>query len=447
MSIKNLPIVAIVGQPNVGKSTLMNKIIRKPLAVTSTVSGTTRDRQYADTSWNGEYFTLTDTAGINFAAKGELENSMNQQIEIALAEADVILFVADGKESPGAIDQSTVQKFRKIKKPVILAVNKVDSPKLREEKLAEFKRLGIKNIFTVSAISGAGIGDMLDEIAKILHSENKNSKSSPTETNPDSISIAIVGKPNVGKSTILNQILKEDRVVVSPAAGTTRAAIDSDIQIQNQNYTFIDTAGLKKKAFRQEEPDVFSGFQTFKSIRRSDVCFFVLDASEEITKQDQRVAGEIFALEKGCIILASKVDLYKGDQQKLKDYISLHFPFLWMCPIFFVSGLTGDGLEEALDAIKPIWERRNKTIDEQSLAEFLKKALLKNSPKLLRDQKPPKVYRLRQLDTNPPKFELLVNHPAAISTQFRKFLENSIIRQLDFFGTPIMLKLKGKDKS
>jgi len=281
---------------------------------------------------------------------------------------------------------------------------------------------------------------------------------------PLAIAVSIVGKPNVGKSSLYNAILKEERVVVSPAPGTTRTAIDSKVKINGVDYTFIDTAGLKKKEYRQADPDIFSGFQTFKSIRRSDVCLFVLDAASEITKQDQAVAREILDMQKGCIILANKIDLVpeaadkadgkmvkKGGSddsyRNVKDYISHHFPFLWMSPLFFVSALTGQGLEEAIEAIKPIWERRNTLMDNQTLSEFLTRVLKKNSPKLLRDQKKPKVFALRQLEVNPPKFELLVNHPAAISLQFRKFLENSIIKELDFWGTSIVLKLKGKDKS
>jgi len=463
---KLLPIVAIVGQPNAGKSSLMNKIGKQPLAITSDVSGTTRDRQYLDTSWNGVDFTLVDTAGLSLNPADELELSFLKQIEVALAEASAIILVADGKEPARALDQNILKKFRSIKKPTVLAINKLDSSKQWEEKLVEFRSLGIKNLFPISALSGRGIGDMLDKIVGVLPVGNGRDHSLPDDDHTDSIAVSIVGKPNVGKSSIFNKILDEERVVVSPVAGTTRAAIDSDINISGVDYTFIDTAGLKKKEYRQEQPDVFAGFQTFKSIRRSDVCFFVIDAAQEITKQDQSVANEIINMQKGCIILANKCDLLSDSPlplgeglgvrvqkqaddhyQTTRDYISHHFPFLWTCPLFFVSGLTGDGLKEAVDSIKPIFDRRHKTISADDLKEFLKKVMLKNPPKLLRDQKKPKVLGLKQIATNPPMFELLVNHPAAISSQFRKFLENSITKFLDFYGTPITLKLKGKDKS
>ena len=462
----SLPLVAIVGQPNAGKSTLMNKISGHQSAITSDLAGTTRDRQYVDTAWNGVEFTLVDTAGLAEDENPQLELSLLKQIDVAVEQADVIMFVADGKEPVGAVNRQVLKKFRDNKKPMLLVVNKLDSARKPDEKIGEFSRLGIKPVFAVSAISGLGMRDMLDFVAEKAGTpsakKNKHDEEAPENHN---IAVSIVGKPNVGKSSIFNAILKEDRVVVSPIPGTTRTAIDSDIKINGRDFTFIDTAGLKKKEHRQTKPDIFSGFQTFKAIRRSDVCFFVIDANEEITKQDQRVASEIAAMDKGCIILVNKMDAYtqdnrgkKGGQwdgrgkaddeyKTLRDYISHHFPFLWMSPAFFVSAKTGEGLEEALAAIEPIFNSRHKTIDEATLKEFLAKKLKTNPPKLLRDQKPPKVFALKQLETNPPLFELYVNHPAAISLQFRKFLENAIIKELDFWGTPISLKLRGKDKA
>jgi len=380
-----LPIVAVIGPPNAGKSTLLNKIAGKPLAVTSDVAGTTRDRQYLDVAWGGRQFTLVDTAGLAFQSHDELEASIQKQIEAALTEADMAVLLVDGKEPAAALDTKMIKKFRSLKIPVTLAVNKVDSPKKLEETLAIFARLGVKPAFAVSAITGRGIGDLLDYIAESLP---KTAVQNQAEV-PTGIFVSIVGKPNVGKSSIFNAILKQERVVVSPVPGTTRTAIDSAIEIMGEKYTFIDTAGLKKKEHRQAEPDIFSGFQTFKSIRRSDVCFFVIDATEEVTKQDQRVAQEVFAMEKGCIVLANKFDLYKGKEDSLREYVSRFFPFLWSCPAIFVSAVDGTGIEQALAAIKPIYEARNKTIDSQFLADYLAKKLKTNPPKLLRDQKQP----------------------------------------------------------
>ena len=505
----SLPIIAIVGLPNAGKSTLLNKIAGTHTAVTSEVPGTTRDRQYLDTAWDGREFTLVDTAGIDhsllFSPSGrdalpgarqggsakvdnikELDSAIHEQIEIAAKEADILLFVIDGKTDPGSIPRDVLLKFRKSKKPVVLAVNKLDSAPKAAATLASFQRLGVKPAFGISSVTGRGIGDLLDSLVSILPEPlsptpfSSDIASAKLEAlSPDNrIAVAIVGKPNVGKSSLFNKILKEDRVVVSNVPGTTRTSIDSHIKMGDTDYTFIDTAGLKKKEHRQSKPDIFSGFQTYKSIRRSDVCFFVIDSTEEITKQDQAIAQEIFSQDKGCIILVTKIDAFVSspgrqssaasragkklndgrekmqststrgstdDQYRtLKDYVSHHFPFLWMSPVFFVSGKTGEGLEEALATIEPIYQRRHKVVDEDKLKLLLGKWMKKNPPKLLRDQKAPKVYGLKQLLTNPPLFELTVNSPGAISTQFRKSIQNAIIKELGFWGTPVNLTLRKK---
>ena len=444
-----LPIIAIVGEPNVGKSTLLNKIAGGKRAVTSHVAGTTRDRQYIDASWNGVNFTLLDTAGITFSVggqpspHGQLESSVNEQIDVGVAEADFLLFVVDGKQPTNALDRKALLKFRKIKKPVALVINKIDGARAIEPALADFQKLGIKPAFALSALTGRGLGDLLDYVTNNI----KDAKgAAPDQTPPDGIAVSIVGKPNVGKSSLFNRIIKQERVVVSPVPGTTRTAIDTKIEFNGGYYTFIDTAGLKKKAYRQEQPDVFGGFQTYHSIRRSDVVLMVIDAIETVTKQDQHIAQEIHKLHKGLILVASKMDLYRGTQEALRDYISLHFPFLAASPLFLVSSKTGVGVDEMLKAIKPIYDNRHKTVDQERLDRLLEQTLIHNPPKLLRDQKKPKVLGLSQTDTNPPAFELLVNHPAAISLQYRKYLEKNIIKNLDFWGTPIILRLRGKDR-
>ncbi len=436
-----LPLIAIVGEPNAGKSTLLNKIAGGMPAVTSPVAGTTRDRQYLDSSWNGVDFSMVDTAGITFSGGQELEYELTKQIDIAIEQADMIILVVDGKAGVEVIDRKTILKFRKIKKPIVLAVNKLDSPTKAEAMLAEFQSLGIKPLFSVSATTGRGIGDLLDHVAGYL----KEHDLIGYEVENPGIGVAIVGKPNVGKSSIFNTISKEERVVVSAIPGTTRTAIDTHITYNGDDYTFIDTAGLKRKDHRQALPDIFSGFQTFKAIRRSDIAFFVIDATEEITKQDQHIAAEIIDLDKGVIIVANKYDEFKGDAKELKDYITHHFPFLWFAPIFFASAKTGKGLDEVLAAIKPIYEARHKTVTPEELQQLLDGKMRHNPPKLLRDQKKPKVFGLNQLDTNPPLFELVVNHPAAISKQFRDAIKKSIVKQFEFWGTPINMMLRGKD--
>jgi GTP-binding protein len=465
MTTSHLPIIALVGPPNAGKSTLMNKIIGGALAVTSDIAGTTRDRQYVKTAFAGREFILADTAGLMFnhstsarnADSAELEKNIQTQIETALRTADVLIFVVDGKAPLSAIDRQVLIKFRKNPLPKILAVNKLDSNQKRIVQASEFSRLGIKPVCPISALTGVGVGDLLETAVNLLPPPSPE----PT-TLPEGIKVAIVGKPNVGKSSLFNKILNAPRVVVSNIPGTTRTSIDEHLTLNQQAYTFIDTAGLKKKDHKQSQPDIFSGYQTFKSIRKSDVCLLVLDALEPITVQDQKIAQEILSMQKGCIILVNKVDQYlaeakpkitrktlkKGQSdntyQSLQDYISHHFPFLWMCPVFFVSAKTGEGLSEALTAIQPIYTRRHKQISPTELTTFLTKKLKTQPPKRMWDQKAPKVYNLSQIEINPPTFELLVNFPPAISSQFKHYLENSIIRDLDFYGTPVKIHLKRK---
>ncbi len=435
-----IPLLAIVGEPNVGKSTLMNKIAGKRIAVTSVVAGTTRDRQYVDTVWNGVDFTMIDTAGITFGNEQELEAALTEQVEVAAEEANMLLFVVDGKEPVETIDRKALLKFRKMKKPIVVAVNKLDSPKNLEAYTAPFLRLGIKHVFPVSSLTGRGIGDMLDAVANEL-----KKVAVPKQEVPVGIAVSIVGKPNVGKSSILNKILGKKRVIVSPIPGTTRTSIDTQVKIKDQDYTFIDTAGLKRKEHRQKQPDVFSGFQTFKSIRRSDIVLFVIDATEPITKQDQVIAGEIFDLTKGVIIVVNKMDKYEGDEKELNDYVSLHFPFLWFSPVFMISADTGEGLEKVLDAIKPIYDNRMKEVDQANIDTLWEKTMKTNPPKRMLDQKVPKVYGLSQIQTDPPAFLLTVNHPAAISMQYKRYLLKQIIKHLDFWGTPIKLHLRKKE--
>jgi GTP-binding protein len=440
MNASNFPLVALIGAPNTGKSTLLNKIAGKHLAITANMAGTTRDRQYVDTFWDGVGFTLVDTAGLDLAGEGELEENIQKQIEVAVKEAQVLIMVADGKQPARALDASVLKHFRKTDKPIILAVNKLDSPKF-ETALAEFQVLGIKPLVAVSAVTGRGIGDLLDLVVKQL-------PQSPSEQPlPSGPAVALVGKPNVGKSSIFNRLLSEERVVVSATPGTTRTSIDTLLKFEGEDYTLIDTAGLKKKEHKQTQADLYSGFQTFKSIRRSDVVLFVVDSVEQVTKQDKQIAQEIIQMEKGCVILVNKMDIYDSEEKKLRDYVSFHFPFLWMCPIFFVSGKTGSNLKEALRAVKPIVENRQKEISAEDLENFLQRKLKQNPPKLLRDQKQPKVFSLTQIGHTPPAFELLVNHPATISSQFRHFLQNAIIKELGFWGTPVRLNLLGKDKT
>ncbi|GAC1413505.1 MAG: ribosome biogenesis GTPase Der [Candidatus Doudnabacteria bacterium] len=434
-------IVAIVGEPNAGKSTLLNKILEQRIALTSEVAGTTRDRFYAGTFWNDIDFTLVDTAGIIFEQRDELEKNVQKQVEIALQEADLILYVLDGKKSPESLDRNILLKLRKKKKDIILVINKIDAPKKIKETMDQYTFTGFKHIVALSSVAGIGVGDLLDEITNNL----KERGFSKIEKDPSQISVSLIGKPNVGKSSIFNKIIGEERVVVSAVPGTTRNVIDTDIVYKEKKIKFLDTAGLKKNEKNQAVPDIYASFQTIRAMHKSDVCILVIDVSAGITQQDQRIAGEIVAASKGLIIVANKIDLL-NDKEKLKLEKNLpdYFEFLWWAPAVSVSAKNGQGITEILDFILKIEETRHKTIDDETMRDFFFAKQKQREPQRIRDERVPKVYSLKQIASNPPVFLMAVNEPSAISMQFRKFIQNSIIKELGFWGTPVLLRLEAK---
>lgn len=453
------PKVALVGQMNAGKSTLFNRLAGERLAVTSDVPGTTRDRQYALITWEKRKFYIVDTAGLSFSVDKHdtLEKNVLKQIQTAKKEADILVMVVDGKVGVQGVDRQVLLEFRKAKQPVILAINKLDGFKEHESSKEAFQKLGIKTIVPLSSVSGRGTGNLMDEIVKKLPKTKPATRQS-TEAKAkagSSIHIAIVGKPNAGKSSIFNKILNDERVVVSETPGTTRTAIDSEIEIAGTNYTFIDTAGLKRKARNQPQPDVFSSFQVFKSIRKSDVCFLVIDAYEPLTHQDLAIAQAIKEQQKGCVIIANKVDKFtnfrkkeskhdKSLAEKIEKDVLAVFPFLKGSPVFLSSAVTGEGLGGAIEAAKEIYNIRLKETHQDDLNRLLAYRMKNFPPQLLKDQKKPKVFGLNQIGTNPPAFELIVNTPSAVSQAFIRGMENAIIKTLGYEGTPIKLLVKKK---
>ena len=433
--------VAIVGEPNVGKSTLLNKIVAERAALATSVPGTTRDRFYAPTSWNGVDFMLVDTAGIILERRDELEKNVQKQAEIALEEADVIIYVVDGKQPAERIDREVMRMIRRRKKPIILAVNKCDSPARVRAANGDFAFTGIKQIVGCSAITGVGTGDLLDEVSTELSKLGFGSQ----EREQGTVSVSIIGKPNVGKSSLFNKITGEERVVVSNVPGTTRNPIDTLISYKSEKIKLIDTAGLKRKEKLAPLPDIYAAFQTLRTIRRSEICILVIDASEGITQQDQRIANDIVDARKGLILAVNKIDLLSEKQKKkLETDLPHYFPFLWWAPAVPVSATEGSGVEAILNYILEIEKNRRKEFDDQTIADFLTSKIKDNPPKRVRDERVPKIYSLRQEGSNPPSFLMSVNEPSAISMQFRKFLENALIRELGFWGVPIQMRLELK---
>ncbi len=433
--------VAIVGEPNVGKSTIINKILAQRVALTSAVAGTTRDRFYAPTSWNAMDFVFIDTAGIVPEQRDELEKNVQKQVDVAIKQADLILYVIDGKKDPQSFNRIILQKLRKSKKEIVLAINKVDSPKLINSIAGEYKFTGIKDIVAMSAVSGVGTGDMLDIVTDKLKKGGFDKIEKPSSD----ISVAIVGKPNVGKSSLFNRIIGEERVVVSNMPMTTRNVIDTEIVYKDKKIKFLDTAGLKKKEKRAPLPDIYAAFQTIRAIHNSHLCILVIDAKAGITQQDQHIAGDIIDAGKGLIVVANKVDLLtEKERELLEKQLPHYFEFLWWAPAVPASAETGDGIKDILNYIMTIEDNRNKVIDPEALNKFFHAKLKIREPIRIRDERIPKVFKLTQFGSNPPIFKISVNEPSAISMQWRKFIQNAIIKELGFWGTPIILKLEAK---
>ena len=392
-------------------------------------------------------FTLIDTAGIILdesatGSQGELEKNVQAQVKIALAQADLLLYVVDGKAPPESVNKKILQDIRRQKKPVLLLVNKVDSPKQLAAVPGNYAYTGIKTICPMSAVSGLGIGDMLDEVAGAL--TKLGFATSPEKTDGE-LSVAIVGKPNVGKSSLFNKILGEERVVVSPVPGTTRNVIDTVVEYKGTRIKFLDTAGLKRHEKRAPLPDVYAAFQTVRALHRADICLFVIDAHEGITQQDQKIASEIIDAGKGLAIAVNKIDLL-GEKERagLERDMAKFFPFLWWAPVVPISAKSGDSVNDLLDYVLKIDENRRREIDAERLKAFFKAKQKIRQPQRIRDERVPKVFSLAQIRTAPPVFLMVVNRPSAISMQFRKFIQNALVKEMNFWGTPVILKLEEK---
>jgi GTPase len=441
-----IPLVAIIGLPNAGKSTLFNKILERKKALTHPEAGTTRDRAYGLTTWNGLSFYLIDTAGLADTANSELEKNIQKQTAIALEEADLILLVADGKTHVSTKDLVVGSRLSKSGKPIVLAINKIDSRSARVDAQAQaYLKLGLGEPFLVSSMSGTGLGDLLDEITKKLKKEFDG----VLEEEPDRLKLAFIGKPNVGKSSLINSLLKTDRLLVDSKAGTTRSTVEIPFSTKGGSasggeytkFLLLDTAGVKRKWKQDVDVEAAAAMQSLRSIPRVDVALYVVDASAEITFQDQAVASEILDRQKGVVIILSKIDkLNQEEREKLLDTLPNYLPQLWWAPVVFTSSVTGEGLDKMLQLAQEVFLNQKREIDNAELDSFLEKILKKHMPGKMQDQREPKIYNLKQVDVSPPVFKITVNIPAAIAPAWRKFLEKQFRMQFGFEGTPIIFK-------
>lgn len=430
-------VVAFIGKPNVGKSTIFNRIIGERRSIIEDTPGVTRDRLYAKASWLGKEFRVIDTGGIELS-DAPFQESIKMQAEIAMEEADIIVYVGDGRSGVDHDDEYICSLLRKWKKPVILAVNKIDDGHLLD-RIYEFYSLGLGDPIAISGIHGVGIGDLLDSI--INNFPNKS-----YDDYEDSIKFSFIGRPNVGKSSLTNAILNQDRVIVSDIEGTTRDAIDTAFVRDEKQYVVIDTAGLKKKGKIFESIDKYAALRALSAIDRSDVCALVIDADAGVREQDKHVAGYALEAGKAIVIVVNKWDLVKKDSHTMASYekkIRDEFKFLSFAPIVFVSAVTKDKIENLFSVINDAYEGYSTRISTSVINEVLLEVVLRNPPVEFNGGIL-KISYAHQVSNKPPVIIMFVNNPEYLHFSYQRFLENKLREAFGFIGTPLIIKCRAK---
>lgn len=433
------PIVAIIGRINVGKSTLFNRITRKRTAIVENEPGITRDRIYAECEWKGKQFTLVDTGGVDFIKREEMQKKITVQTELAIEEADLIILLVDIKEGINPDDFKVAKAIREKNKPSILVANKGDV-RGSELKLYEFYELGFGDPYIISAEHGLNVDDLLDRIVSSI----SEVKVEPEEEE-DIIKVSILGKPNVGKSSLLNRILGEDRIIVSEHPGTTRDAIEIIFKHDSLKLIFIDTAGLRHKAKPKEDVEYYSSLRTFEAVCNSDIALLILDSTQGVSMQDKKIANYIQKERKACIIILNKFDLIKEniDRKLFIDEIRYELSFLKNSPIVMTSALTGYNINKIIAKIKEVALQYSKQIPTSVLNAFIREVVSKNPPKYVRGNTL-KIRYATQTGIKPPKFLLFVNNPKLMYDSYYRYLENKIYEDFGLEGSPIVIDLARK---
>lgn len=437
----NRPVVAVVGRPNVGKSTLFNKLAGKRISIVEDTPGVTRDRIFTEVEWLDKYFTLVDTGGIEPKSEDIIISQMRNQAMLAMDMAHVILFVVDGKAGMTAADKEVAHILRKTKKPVILVVNKIDNQN-QYDNVYDFYELGLGMPFAISSANSMGLGDLLDEVVQNFPA------GLDTEYDEDIIRVAITGKPNAGKSSILNNILGEERVIVSPIAGTTRDAVDTYFERNDQKFLLIDTAGIRRRNKIYETVEKYSVIRSMSAVDRADVVLIVIDASEGFTEQDTKVAGIAHDEGKGCIFVINKWDLIEKDNKTMSNYtkeIKEKFPFMMYAPIIFVSAKTNQRMNKILDTVEYVSSEQSKRISTSALNDVIGEAVMLNQPPSDKGKRL-KIYYGAQTDIKPPKITLFINDKELTHFSYQRYLENKIRENFGFEGTSIKFEYRQKLK-
>lgn len=431
------PIVAIVGRPNVGKSTLFNRIAEKRVSIIDDTPGVTRDRIYADAEWTGHQFALVDTGGIDFDAKDALLPAVRNQARLAMEEADVILFVVDGKVGITEVDQQIVTMLRTAKKPVVLAVNKVDNLKGIPDSY-EFYGLGLGEPFAISAVNALNLGDLLDAVVQALPQET------PDQEEPDTIRVAVVGRPNVGKSSLVNALLGEERLVVSDIPGTTRDAVDTYLKQDGVTFVFVDTAGMRRRGKIDAALERYSVIRSLRAIDRADVVLMVIDAAEGVSEQDKKIAGYVHESGRASVLVVNKWDLVPKDGKTSLRYtetLRQELGFMQYSPVVFLSALTKQRVTRIPEVVKYVAEQHAMRVATSLLNQVVRDAVGVNPPPSDRGRKL-KVYFATQASVRPPTIVFFVNDPELMHFSYLRFLENKLREAFGFEGTPLKLVVR-----
>lgn len=434
------PLVAIVGRPNVGKSTFFNKVVGKKISIVENLPGVTRDRLYADAEWCGRYFTLVDTGGLELKSTDVMWKHIQKQAEIAIETADVIILFTDAKTGLNSSDEDVAMKLRKSGKPVVLAVNKLDN--YNPEILYEFYNLGLGEPFGISAEHGTGVGDLLDEVVSYFDSLGEN-------YDEDYIKLAVVGKPNAGKSSLCNKLLGFDRTIVSDIAGTTRDAIDTPFKYKDNNYMIIDTAGIRKKKAVEEDLEYYSVLRALGAIRRADVCIIMIDANEGVTEQDVKICGYVHEQGKPSVIVMNKWDLIEKDTNTINKYnadLKESLKFMDYFQPIYVSAKNGLRTDKILDLAQRVLENNNRRISTGQLNDLVLDCVRASEPPSVNGKRL-KIMYVTEIGVNPPTFVFFVNDSTLMHFSYKRYLENCLRRAYDFSGTPIKLVVREKDEN
>ncbi|MFC2639190.1 MAG: ribosome biogenesis GTPase Der [Mitsuokella sp.] len=436
------PIVAIVGRPNVGKSTLFNQIGRKRVSIVDDMPGVTRDRIYLDAEWLNRAFTMIDTGGIEFDARSHILQAIRSQAQLAMEEADVILFLVDGRAGLTTADEEVARLLRQTKKPVVLGVNKIDSPQ-RAVDIYEFCNLGLGDPIALSASNAMNLGDLLDAVVAHFpdHAEEVRDE--------EEIRITVIGRPNVGKSSLVNALLGEERVIVSDVPGTTRDAIDTHFMRDGMKFTLIDTAGMRRRGRIGEAVERYSVIRSLRAVDRADVVLMMISAEAGITEQDKKIAGYAHASGKGVVIVVNKWDIYpnKDDKSTLRFTEDLRdeLGFLQYAPVLYASALTGQRVGRITELVKYVAEQQSMRIKTSVLNELIRDAVSVNPPPMHRG-KQLKILFMTQVGVAPPKFILFVNDPKLMHFSYLRFIENRLRESFGFEGTPLQLIVRAREE-